>query len=58
MFHNLSDPLKEFLDWIAAGISFAALAKLLPFIAATFSIAWTGIRIHDRIKYGPMKEKE
>lgn len=38
---------KELVDWLAIGLSIGALVKLLPAIAAGFSIIWTAIRIYE-----------
>ncbi len=38
---------KGLVDWLAIGLSIGALVKLLPAIAAGFSIIWTAIRIYE-----------
>lgn len=53
MLHEISDHIKNLLDAIAAGVSLAVLAQLLPYISAGLSAVWLVIRLYDRIKYGP-----
>ncbi len=55
--HDLSEPTKRLLDFIAAGSAAAALtlsqaALVVSIIAGLLSITWYGIRLHDRLKYG------
>jgi hypothetical protein len=58
MIHNLSDSLKEIFDWLAGALAIGTVLKFLPAVAALGTILWTGIRIHDRIKYGPSMKEE
>jgi hypothetical protein len=36
-----------------AGVTLANAALFMSFIAALCSVIWFGVRIHDRLKYGP-----
>jgi hypothetical protein len=59
MIHDLSDTTKHGLDLVAlagvfvAGVTLANAALFMSFIAALCSVIWFGVRIHDRLKYGP-----
>jgi hypothetical protein len=59
MIHDLSDATKHWLDLVAftgaivAGFSLATAALFMSFLAALCSVLWFGVRIYDRIKYGP-----
>jgi len=44
----MHDHLKTVMDGLATVTAFAALAKLLPALAALASLIWTCIRIYDR----------
>jgi hypothetical protein len=57
--HDLSDATKHGLDLAAlagvvvAGVTLANAALFMSFLAALCSVIWFGVRIFDRIKYGP-----
>lgn len=53
MLHHWNDTLKSIVDAFAAVFSFAALAKVLPVVAAGLSAIWLAVRLFDRWKYGP-----
>lgn len=59
MTRALSEGTKHFIDFVAlsgavvAGVSLASAAIFMSLLAATCSVIWFGVRIYDRIKYGP-----
>lgn len=53
MLDQVSEHIKTAIDAVAAGVTFATLANLLPYISATLTVIWMLIRLYDRIKYGP-----
>lgn len=61
MIHDFSDATKHWLDLAAftgvvvSGFSLAGAALFMSFLAATCSVLWFGVRIYDRIKYGPAR---
>jgi hypothetical protein len=55
--HDLSESTKRFMDVAGAvsavaAISLSQAALVASFVAALLSIAWYGIRIYDRLRYG------
>jgi hypothetical protein len=67
MIHDLNDSTKHGLDVIStaapvvvgttAALTMNQIAALLSVLAAICSIVWFGIRVHDRLKYGPGANK-
>lgn len=49
----MSEQGKTFMDWIAYSLAGATIVKVLPAVAAAFSIVWIGVQLYDRIKHGP-----
>lgn len=43
----MNDHVKTGIDLAAAGTTIAVIAKWLPYVAALFTIVWTGIRIYE-----------
>jgi uncharacterized membrane protein len=53
--------LVENLVWLFAGVAAVSLAQaaiVMSIMAAAVSVILGGIRIHDRIKYGPARGRE
>lgn len=48
--NEVSEHTKHFLDSVSGVAVLGSLIKILPAIAALFSIVWYGIRIYDRFK--------
>jgi hypothetical protein len=51
----------ENLVWLFAGVAAVSLAQaaiVMSIMAAAVSVILGGIRIHDRIKYGPARGRE
>lgn len=47
IFSDFADFMKPTADWLSVGIAWATIFKLLPPIAAAFTIVWTGIQIYE-----------
>lgn len=53
--------LLDWLTWLFAGVALVSLSQLafaLTCIATGLSIILGCVRIHDRIRYGPLRERE
>ena len=55
---HLSEPTKQILDSVSAFTAVASLLQWLPAVASLFTIAWTGIRIYDRLKKKTDSQKD
>lgn len=51
----MNNSSKTFLDWIAYSVTGAAIIKILPAVAALFSIIWIGVQLFDRF-FGKSKK--
>lgn len=64
MFHqflNENRGVADFLTYLSAGVAVVSLTQAALFaslVAALVSIILGGIRIHDRLKYGPGRKSE
>lgn len=57
--HALSEPTKRLIDWSAlpAALSVSGLSGVLTVILTLLAIAWYVVRFHDRLKYGPPRDR-
>jgi hypothetical protein len=45
--HDWSDNVKHIMDGISVVTAVGTITKMLPAVAAAFTIVWTGIRIYE-----------
>ena len=62
--HHLTDQAKRLMDLVSfalagvAAVSLTQTALIISIIAGLASIILAGFRVHDRLKYGPMRGRE
>lgn len=45
--HDWSDTVKHIMDGVSVVTAVGTITKMLPAVAAIFTIVWTGIRIYE-----------
>ena len=45
--HNWGDTVKHIMDGVSVVTAVGTITKMLPAVAAVFTIVWTGIRIYE-----------